>query len=93
MYNYFQCIGEIKESKFRSDHQVGEIDLTLTLTKEFKNANGQFDKYDLTFKLYGPMISIFMDIENPIGKKASIKGRIGTRDNQIELIAERIIVL
>lgn len=87
MYNYFHCIGKIKDINYNTGY------LTLTLSEQFRNEKGEYPTYELTFKLPKFLLNIFSDIEFPIGKKISIKGKLESSGNGIDAVAEHIILL
>ena len=86
MYNYCNIIGVLKEVKKESKS------LVLELTREFKNANGEYEKYQIETYL-GNLYDFAKDfIEESIGKKLVIKGRIEPQeDGKCIFVGERII--
>ena len=86
MYNYCNIIGVLKEVKEKSRS------LVLELTREFRNANGEFEKYQIETYI-GNLYDFAKDfIEESIGKKIVIKGRIEPQeDGKCILVGERIM--
>ncbi len=86
MYNYCNIIGVLKEVKENSKS------LVLELTREFRNANGEFEKYQIETYI-GNLYDFTKDyLEESIGKKIVIKGRIEPQeDGKCILIGERIM--
>ena len=88
MYNYCQVIGTLK--------RVDEIKRTLTLElqREFKNAEGVYEKYEIVAYI-GNLYDFIKDyVEESIGTNIVIKGRIEPQKNDMcVFVGERIMGL
>ena len=88
MYNYCQVIGTLK--------RVDETKKTLTLglQREFKNAEGVYEKYEIVTYI-GNLYDFIKDyVEESIGTKIVIKGRIEPQNNDTcVFVGERIMGL
>ncbi len=86
MYNYCNIIGVLKEVKENSKS------LVLELTREFRNTNGEFEKYQIETYV-GNLYDYIKDfIDENIGKKIAIKGRIEPQeDGKCIFVGERIM--
>ena len=87
MFNYFHCIGKIKDINYNTGY------LTLTLSEQFRNEKDELPTYELTFKLTKFSLNIFSNIEFPIGKKISIKGKLESSGNGIDAVVESMKLL
>lgn len=86
MYNYCQLIGDI--------NSIDETNKTFTLKmkREFKNANGVIENYNLT--IYAGDFLFDLVKENLANKRVSVKGRLEpTETNGCKIFAERIMSL
>jgi len=88
MYNYCQVIGTLK----RVDET--KRTLTLELQREFKNAEGVYEKYEIVAYI-GNLYDFIKDyVEESIGTNIVIKGRIEPQKNDTcVFVGERIMGL
>ena len=87
MYNYCQVIGTLKGVNKENKS------LTLELQREFRNAEGVYEKYEIV-AFVGNLYDFVEDYINAsIGQKIVIKGRIEPREDKCIFVGERIIGL